>query len=555
MNTTQVSPATSASPDDDNDGFDDDYWSDRADREAASPPPPPVRGMNELVRRGTAPVQIPPRDGGAEGQLLTDLLVGDAVELSEELERDLRGTSPVGLVYAEGSFRRYDPACGAYLAVPAEEPRHIVSGYSRRRVGAGRTPRMLAVSRRLIQDTVAICADRLSAETPDFFKGAVPGVAFRNVFVALTEDGVEVRPHSSDHRARHALPFDYDPEAPRARWERFLTEVFPPLEVEDQPAIADGVNRAGFLQEFLGACLFGQATRYGTAVALVGEGANGKSVFLKVVAAPFPSDAVASIAPQRWSKPTYLADLAGKLLNAVSEMPVRDIAESDIFKAVVTGDALTADRKYEAPFRFAARAGHLFACNALPATRDHSQGFWRRFGVVHFNATFTGREDPKLDERLIADELPGVVAWMVEGARRVFAAGRYAIPPSSVQAKKDWQADADQVQEFVEECLTPTKPEERESREGDKGCPWNAKLPRELYVVYQRWAQNSGHRSLSNKEFGKRVKRFLLHSRNATARFYYCVLSAGGQPFGWSPEPTLPKTHQTPPVGEANNLP
>ncbi len=477
---------------------------------------------------------------GADAELVASFEVGDSVELSEHLERDLRGSPPVPLVHADGSFWRYDALAGAFAAMRPDVVRAIVTGYSRMPVGTGKAVRPLKVSGGLIDDAIEICASRLRARAPDFFREAVPGIAFRNGFLAYAHGELTLVPHSPEHRARHPLPFDYQPDAPAERWAKFLREVFPPiLDDEDEllddgarraEPIDDGADRAKLLQEFVGACLFGEATRYAMAMVLPGEGSNGKSVFMKVVSAPFPKDAVVSIAPQRLGKPAYLADLAGKRLNVVPEVPPREIADSDIFKAVVAGDPVSADRKYEPVFTFVPCAGHLLACNKLPASRDHTEGFWRRFAVVKFNATFVeGAKDTKLAERLIAGELPGIVAWMVEGAKRVFAAGRYTMPVSSVQAKKDWQADADQVQEFVEECVERQDPDVRDSR--SNRTPVNAIPARDLYTIYQYWALRSGHHAVSNKEFGRRVKRFLRHGRNETTRYYVGRLTAEGQRF------------------------
>lgn len=520
----------------------------------------PVQPQRHARPRG-ASLTLVPSEGNVTVPIARErplsFLVGDATELAEALADDLRENSPVPVVHDEGSFWRYDTALGTYAAISEDEAQRIVGRYSRKPVGDGKYPRLLALSRRAILDAVQVCANSLRVAAPNFFKSAVPGVAFRNGFLALTSDGLDFRSHSPDHRARHALRFDYDSSAPCPRWQQFLREVFPPVvaeDAQDAPPVDDGADRAALLQEFLGVCLFGMATRYGMALVLVGEGANGKSVLVKVATAPFPEGTVTSIAPQRWSTNHYLADLAGKLLNAVSEMPARDIADSDLFKAVVTGDALTADRKYEAAFRFVPQAGHLFACNTLPATRDHSQGFWRRFAVVRFNANFTGRADVGLADRLITEELPGIMAWMVEGARRVFEKGCYTVPPSSVQAKKDWQADADQAREFLAECVV----------RGDADPGWHKDdVPpkgisaSDLYSMYRTWAETSGHKALCSKEFGKRAKAVLQHGRCSSARYYWATVTPAGAPF-WPPQcgsaPMAPTAATRPSSTVADNV-
>lgn len=478
-------------------------------------PAGPRTAALKLVPPGESAAALPVRE-----QPLS-FLVGDATELSEALARDLRGDSPAPVVHDEGCFWRYDPAHGAYTATSEDEAQRIVSGYSRKPVGEGLHPKLLALSFRAIKDAVQLCANNLRVAAPDFFKNAVPGVAFQNVFIGLGDKCVEVRRHDPSHRARHPLPFDYDAQAACPRWHQFLAEVFPPVVVDDDDAkpIDDAVERAALLQEFCGACLFGLAPRYGLALVLEGSGENGKSVALKVLPAPFPRTSVAALAPQRWMKSTFLAELAGKRLNAVAEMPAREIAESDTFKAIVTGDVVTADQKYKAPFQFTPSAGHIFACNALPATRDHSDGYWRRFAVIKFNRRFTAAEqDPTLAGSIIREELSGLVAWMIEGTRRLLARGRYAIPASSHAAKEAWKLDADQVQEFIAECIERCPPDTEWCCDG---MPPKAIAANDLYAMYKVWAEDSGHKALSKKEFGKRAKAVLPHGRCSRVRYYW----------------------------------
>ena len=128
-----------------------------------------------------------------------------------------------------------------------------------------------------------------------------------------------------------------------------------------------------------------------------------------------------AIPPKQWEHPFTLAELVGCLLNVVAEMPSGGLLESQRFKDVIAGDNVQAERKFEASFRFRPRAGHFFACNRLPATNDQSRGFWRRFIVIKFNRSFEAdpTRDPHIAEKILVDERPGVLAWLVEGARRL----------------------------------------------------------------------------------------------------------------------------------------
>lgn len=496
------------------------------DRPTPKPRPPaplPMAGVVVAMPPAPAPAPAPPPPPAQVGHFHR----GDAVEIAEQLAEDLRRGSPERVVHDEGLFWRYDPACGVYREVDLTDARNQVARYAGWPVGDGKDVRPLSLSQQAITGAVQVCADQLRAK--EFFHDAPPGVVFRNAFVSLGSGGVDVAAHSAAYRARHALPFDYDPHAPCPRWRTFLEEIFIPIEPEEGPPLDDGADRAALLQEFVGAALFGVATRHAKVLVMVGEGSNGKSVVTKVVASLFPAAATSAVSPQAWGKGFSLADLVGKRLNIVSEIPVREVGESDRFKAVVTGDTVMAERKFQPQFKFAPTAGHLFACNTLPVTRDHSQGYWRRFMVLMFNREIAEHEQDRLLPETLRGELAGIIAWAIEGAGRLHARGRYTSPKSSELAKADWQVTTDQVRAFVTECVVATRKSDRDPAD-PKGCiPRIATSVRVLYETYQRWATRSGHHPLAIVEFGRRLKPLFDSGRTSTERYYFAQLTRTGE--------------------------
>jgi hypothetical protein len=131
----------------------------------------------------------------------------------------------------------------------------------------------------------------------------------------------------------------------------------------------DTLGSVDLIHEFAGASLFGAATVYAVSLVLHGPGNDGKSTILNVLRSLFPPSSVCSIAPQDWTRGFLLAGLAGKLLNVVNELPEREMMEGARFKAVTSGDPLTAERKFGDPFTMRVVAGELFAANDLFPTR------------------------------------------------------------------------------------------------------------------------------------------------------------------------------------------
>jgi P4 family phage/plasmid primase-like protien len=187
--------------------------------------------------------------------------------------------------------------------------------------------------------------------------------------------------------------------------------------------------------------------------------------------------------------------LAGKLYNVCAELPEAEIIASEAFKAIVTGDPITGRHIRQAPFTFKPKAGHLFLANDLPGTQDQSRGFWRRFIVIRFNRCFTNdpERDPKIAEKIIASELPWIVAWELEGALRIMTQGSYTIPASHDAELAQWRRNADQIATWLEESTTPAP----------EGQGVHAAA---AYQAYRKWAANNGHRTVSATKFGLRMK-------------------------------------------------
>lgn len=424
---------------------------------------------------------------------------GDHVEIGEKMLAVLTGGGE-RVVFDDGALRRYDPARGLWARIEESEKSRTIQGFAGMEVENGKKTRPLKVQAGDVSGGIRLAHD--AAERRGFFAEGPPGIAFANGFAVVGDnEKITLHEHDPENRATIGLPFDFDPCSPRPRWHRFLEEVF----AGDDDADA----KRSFLQDFAGVSFLGFAPRYQRAVVCLGTGANGKSVLLDVVARAFPDDARSAIAPQDWDDEYRLAMLAGKRLNALSELPENDILASEKFKAIISGDATTGRHIRQAPFMFRPKAGHLFAANELPGTTDLSDGFWRRLVVLRFGRTFAPEEqDAGLAAAIIATELPGVVAWALEGAARMLARGSYIVPGSSVDAVAEWRKGADSVALFFAERTEPLEALFCNDAKNGVGAT-------KLYDEYRAWVPKVGMRQAGMGKFGKRAVQ-LGHAREHT---------------------------------------
>ena len=99
---------------------------------------------------------------------------------------------------------------------------------------------------------------------------------------------------------------------------------------------------------------------------LTGDKANGKSTFLNMITYLLGGENVAALDLGELGDRFKTAELFGKLANIGDEIGDEFISNPAIFKKVVSGDRVNAERKGKDPFDFTSYAKLLFSANAIP---------------------------------------------------------------------------------------------------------------------------------------------------------------------------------------------
>lgn len=332
-----------------------------------------------------------------------------------------------------------------------------------------------------------------------FFDDRPRCLAFSNGVVF--PDGTLVG-HSSDHRLQFARPEDYDPDAECPLWEAFLDVTF---------AGPDSDAKKAILQEFAGAALFGAAPRYEKAMILVGPGANGKSVILKVMEGMMPPGSVTAIPPHDMHQEYRRAMLATSLLNIVSEVPSKELKESESIKAIISGDVIEGRQIREKEFRFRPAAAHLFAANMLPDVNDFTFGFRRKWLILTCpNTVAPDDQVPDLGGKMLDYELQGILRWAVDGMIRVERQGGYTKCKASDKEVMTWLRASDPVADFVEECCTIDNGEFTDRMAA--------------YHKYAVWCPSRGRPRMARRKFFKRFANYVKPVRTSKKKGFRCKI-------------------------------
>lgn len=298
----------------------------------------------------------------------------------------------------------------------------------------------------------------------------------------------------------------YDPSVSASRWMEFLNQVFvKPDGITPDPSLID------FVQKIVGYSLIG-GNKERKMFIFVGEGSNGKGVFLDTIMSMLGSYATSiridvlldNNGGTSQSSVFSLAMTKGKRFVRSSEPGERSKFNEGLIKELTGKNPVSASRKYGNDFSFIPDFKMFLEVNRLPAIYGTDRGIWSRICPIPFNATFLDRDlavnpvpnakymDKNLEEKL-RPELPGILAWAVEGCMKYRTQG-LEMPEQVVSTFNNYKQQSDIINDFVtDECIV--------------GDGFVASL-KQLFSDYMYWAKETNSKyTLSRADFSKELKK------------------------------------------------
>ncbi|MFJ5779572.1 phage/plasmid primase, P4 family [Streptomyces sp. NPDC093094] len=277
---------------------------------------------------------------------------------------------------------------------------------------------------------------------------------------------------------------------PTPRWDRFLTDTF-----GEGP---EGAEMIDFLHLLLGYSITGDV---GAQVMpfLFGSGKNGKSVLLDVVIKLIGDYADAAppgflMARLYEGHPTDLAELHGRRVIVCSEVKQGDRFDEARVKLLTGGDRIKARRMRQDFFSFRPTHKLWMLGNHRPEVGTGGFAFWRRMRLIPFERVVP--DDRKIDnlaDVLVTEEGPGILAWLVRGARRYLGGEKDLTGPERVRIATTAYAETeDHTGRFLaESCRTEPRLRAEQAQ---------------LYAAYSAWCRKEGAKAVSSRAFAARVR-------------------------------------------------
>lgn len=310
-------------------------------------------------------------------------------------------------------------------------------------------------------------------------------IAFNNGIYDVVND--QLMPFTPEIVITNKIPWDFVPGAYDETADKTLNR----LSCNDESIRA-------LLEECIGYCFY-RANTFNKAFILTGEKSNGKSTFLKVLAAILGEENISSLDLKNLGDRFSKASLHSKLANIGDDISDEFIPDASLFKKITDGGRIQAERKGQDPFEFNPFVKLIFSANNMPRIKDKTGAVLRRLVIIPFNATF--REDdadynPNIKYELIE---PSAIQYFIQlgcsGLKRLIAANRFT---QSEQVQKE-------VEEY-EEYNNPALGFIREQNEvHGEGYIFRESVS-DIYKAYEIYCSENGLLPESNKVFGKTMR-------------------------------------------------
>ena len=313
-------------------------------------------------------------------------------------------------------------------------------------------------------------SDPLVRVSPDDLDADKWALNVRNGTVDLRTG--ELKAHDPRDLYTKICPVEHHPDAAAPKWEEFLRVVFD----GDEELIS-------FIRRAAGYSATGHTSEH-VFLPCHGGGSNGKTTLFEVVAAVLGDYAAKAAINTFLAKRSEgigedKAALQGARFVAAAEPSKGRKLDAGTVKELTGDGEITCRRLYGDPFTYQPQFTLWIGMNHRPRVDDTSLGMWRRVLLVPFEVTIPeGAVVKDLAKELVAEEGPGILAWIVRGAVE-WAAGGLQAPDTVRAATKAYQQESDPIGQWIDERCELTED--------------GRTLSADLWADWTEWAAEEGH--------------------------------------------------------------
>lgn len=317
-------------------------------------------------------------------------------------------------------------------------------------------------------------------------------IAFNNGILDVVTG--KMQPFSPDLVIINRIPWDYVPDAYNELTDNTLNKL----------ACNDAQIRS-LLEECIGYCFY-RRNELGKAFILTGDKSNGKSTFLDMVNAVLGEENVSALDLKELGDRFSTSMMFGKLANISDDISDDFLQGSQvsIFKKVVTGNRVKAERKGQDPFEFNPYVKLLSSANDIPRMKDKTGAVLRRLVIIPFNARFSkylpdGTVDPEYNpyikyELVEQSSIEYLIRVGIEGLRRIIENNEFTKSEKVQQQVEEYENENNPIKAFID----------------DQGIEMIEDEPTaDVYKRYQVFCAENSMQPMSNIVFSKQINKRL----------------------------------------------
>ena len=340
-------------------------------------------------------------------------------------------------------------------------------------------PNLKKMQRREVLDYMELIVESKQASEANL-------IAFNNgVYDVMTG---ELKPFSTDMVITNKIPWDYNPDSYSELADTTLNKL----------SCGDSTIRA-LLEECIGYCFY-RRNELGKAFILTGDKSNGKSTFLDIVKAILGDINISALDLKELGDRFNTSMMYGKLANIGDDIGDDFLQGSQvsIFKKIVTGNRIKAERKGQDPFEFNPFIKLLFSANDIPRMKDKTGAVLRRLVIIPFNAAFSKDDpdyDPYIKYKLVEQgSIEYMIALGVQGLKRVIENNQFTKSEKVQNQLNEYEEENNPIIAFIADCGVDMIENE----------PTN-----EVYKRYQVFCADNSMNPMSNIVFSKQINKRL----------------------------------------------
>jgi len=303
----------------------------------------------------------------------------------------------------------------------------------------------------------------------------------------LNLDTLKLSDHNSEFLTTIKFSINYDSKARCPKFIKFLKDCL------DSKSIITVIEQMANILSF-------NRLNFEISAMWIGGGSNGKSTCLKIIEGVLGKKNCSHVSIHAMQNQRFAtSQLDGKSANIYADISNRELNNLGVFKQIVSGETIPAEKKNKNPFDLNAFAKHFFSANEMPDIKDNSDGVFRRIYVTIWENQFLAGVNriENLAETILEEEKNGIFNLMLENYKTIQRNRGFRYKQSIARVREIIKLESDKLLEFITETLVKDP---------------NGYITKDkMYEIYVKFCHFHSYEVYTIKKIGSNLPTYAIH--------------------------------------------